>query len=123
MRKRSAFSPRTASRSISTTPRTLRDDMNRAGFELATVAPHEPERKRIPPAEWESYCAGYYRALQMALVVMGDAEVRWGLYLRDRRRRRVQDAAAAAALVAGREADVSRNGFVDSSNPPEEFAQ
>lgn len=70
--------------------------MRRSVFELATVEPHEPAGRRVPAGEWPAYCAGYYRALQMALTVMELAEVRWRLYLRERRRRRLQAAAGAS---------------------------
>lgn len=78
-----------------------------AVYELATVDAHEPARGRIPAAQWEAYCAGYYRALQMALEVMDLAYVRWRLYLKEQKRRRRQAAAAGAVSTDVGHADAA----------------
>ena len=71
-----------------------------AVFDLATVDPHEPAGRAIPAAEWETYARGYHRALQVALQVMELAEVRWRLWLKEKRRRLAQARASAPASVA-----------------------
>jgi len=80
-----------------------------AVFELAIVDPHEPAGRSIPAVEWESYREGYIRALQVALQVMTGAEVRWRLWLKEKRRRLAQARAAAAALTQRRDLHVPEN--------------
>lgn len=48
-----------------------------AVYDLATVRPYKPDRKRYTPAEWGIYCEGYYRALAQALRVLQLACDRW----------------------------------------------
>jgi hypothetical protein len=79
--------------------------MMQAVFELATIDPHEPARRSVPAAEWNSYCLGYHRALAVALQVMDLAVVRFDLHRREQRRRHAAAAAAAAGLLRGGDQD------------------
>lgn len=92
-------------------------------YELATVEPHEPAGRTIPPADWEAYCAGYVRALQMALKVMELADVRWRLYCRERRRRRAQELEAAAPSVVLGEQQVAEHLAVTLDRPVDGIEQ
>ena len=49
----------------------------RSVYDLATVKPHVPPRRRYQSTEWVAYCEGYYQALVMALQVMQAAWRRW----------------------------------------------
>lgn len=70
-----------------------------AVYELTTVTPHEPVRRRYSRAEWLIYCEGYYRALAAALELMDWIVSEWATGERARRRiARAHRAAARRAL-------------------------
>lgn len=63
--------------SSSTTAPSLPDALAAAVYELSTVRPQQPPRKRYGRAEWPAYCDGYYQALAAVLRVIRPAARRW----------------------------------------------
>ena len=53
--------------------------------DLAAARPHERRPHGYTPAEWPTYCEGYYCALTMAMKVLDLAYARWKLARKTRR--------------------------------------
>ena len=53
--------------------------------DLSAARPHEYRPRGYTPAEWPTYCEGYYCALTMAMKVLDLAYARWKLARTTRR--------------------------------------